>query len=317
MRQSPDPKVFYSNHYHIDLPPGHPFPMHKYRTLKDRLSKERLIGSANLVDPGLAKEEEILSVHTRDYWEKMRDGSLSKTELRKLGFPWSEALFRRSRAAVAGTIEATRSAFQAGLSINLAGGTHHSFPDRGSGYCVFNDVAIATVLQSRKPLDNKARRVMIVDLDAHQGNGNNFILGREERVYTLSAHVGSNFPREKHPGTLDIELPRGVKGDQYLAAVTEKLSFAVEMFEPELAIYIAGVDVHENDRFGQMSLTTLDMVERDRFTAGLFLERGIPLTIVLGGGYNKTEGMTVDLHFQTIKTALDLQKTHSIPLSGS
>ena len=294
-------KAFFSSRYNIELPPGHPFPMHKYLALKNLLLEHSIIDACLVADPGAADRETILTVHTAEYYDKMEKGNLSNREQRSLGFPWSPKLFERSMAAVAGTIKATREALNSGLGINLAGGTHHAFPDRGTGYCVFNDIAIAC-----RALTAQVAKILIVDLDAHQGDGTNFILGREENVYTFSAHVGANFPREKFPGTVDIAFERYVKGEIYLKRVKESLEFAIDSFQPELAIFIAGVDVHVDDRFGQMALSTEDVLERDRFTIGLMHREQIPLAIVLGGGYNKAPEMTVALHLATAKTAMEI-----------
>lgn len=294
-------KAFFSDRYSIDLPPGHPFPMHKYLDLRNLILGKSLMAADQVKDPGSADRETILTVHTAGYYEKIKTGDLSPRETRSLGFPWSKQLFERSLAAVAGTVESTREALKSGLGINLAGGTHHAFPERGTGYCVFNDVAIACRL-----LSDQSAKILIVDLDAHQGDGTNFILGRDDNVYTFSAHVGANFPREKFPGTLDMAFERYVEGATYLKRVKEGLEFAIDSFRPDLAIYIAGVDVHMDDRFGQMALSTEDVLERDRFTIDLLHREKIPLAIVLGGGYNKSPEMTVALHLATVQTALEI-----------
>lgn len=287
----------------IPLPEGHPFPTEKYRQTKEALLARSIIET--VFDPGLADEGDLALVHTSEYIRSVFEGELSAEQLRKLGFPWSKALVDRSRSAVAGTVSAMGAAIEEadGLGINLAGGTHHAFPDAGSGYCVFNDVAVAVkLLLSRKP----SAKIMVADLDAHQGNGTHFILGGTRNVFTLSAHVKQNFPRNKHPGTLDIEFDRWIDGSEYLPAVEKALSESLARFSPDIVFYLAGVDVHENDRFGQMCLTEAETAGRDSLSITLFRKHSARVVIVLGGGYNKEKGMTARLHCQTIEIAADL-----------
>lgn len=289
-------RFYYSHNYVFPLPPEHPFPIQKYSEVANQLLDCGLVGAERLCDPGLVSEEDLLLVHEPEYISKFKSGTLDAQVLRKIGFPWSAEFVRRSHAAVAGTLAASLSAIADGISFNLAGGTHHAFPDRGEGYCVFNDVAIAV----RK----MKKRAAIIDLDAHQGNGTNFILGGDPQVYTFSMHVGTNFPSKKFPGSEDIGLGRGVTGDIYLTILKERLPALLAAFAPQLVFYVAGVDVHERDRFGQMALTTSEVAERDAYTINTVLARGLPLVIVMGGGYNKERAQTAALHLQTAKIAL-------------
>jgi acetoin utilization deacetylase AcuC-like enzyme len=255
---------------------------------------------AGVTDPGVIADHDLRRVHTDDYLGSVRTGPFNEITRQKLGLPWSQALADRSHCAVAGTLAAARAALVDGLGCNLAGGTHHAFPDRGEGFCVFNDVAVAVrTLQAEEPW----MQTMVVDLDAHQGNGTHFIFRDDSRVFTYSVHVGRNYPAKKEPGTLDVELPRWVAGSEYLQRLHETLPPAVESFEPDLAFFIAGVDVHEDDRFGQMRLGTADMAGRDRWTIDLLRGWGIPTVLLYGGGYNKISRMTTELHCQTVRIA--------------
>ena len=243
---------------------------------------------------------QLLRVHTASYLTSIRTGSLSRDNLVRLGLPACEGLLTRSRRETAGTVAAMWAALEEGLACNLAGGTHHAFPDRGLGYCVLNDVAVAIRdLHASYP----ERRIFIVDTDAHQGNGSNGIFANDKRVFTYSMHVGRNYPAEKTPGSLDIELPRYVGGDEYLDRLNATLSSAFERFEPDLTFWISGSDPHENDRFGQMKLSDADMASRDRAVLDLVTKHRIPVVVLYGGGYNRERVHTARLHANTIKLA--------------
>lgn len=299
-------QFFYSERYDIQLPPGHPFPIEKYRQTKEAVLN---LGIADrLEDPGLSTMDELLLVHTRDYLSAFTEGTLDREQLRKIGFPWSPELVARSFAAAAGTLRAAECVLSKScmLAANLAGGTHHAFPGRGAGYCIINDVAVA-VRNLQKA--NSSMRIMIVDLDAHQGNGTHFILSADPQVFTYSAHVAANYPVEKHNGTFDLEFERWVKGSEYLFRMKETLSQCLAQFRPELVFYLAGVDVHEDDRYGQMSLSTSDMAERDRFAIRSCIDAGARVVTVLAGGYNKNRAMTADLHVQTLAIARDIDRS--------
>jgi acetoin utilization deacetylase AcuC-like enzyme len=305
-------RFFYSDNYVFPLPVWHPFPIEKYSDVATALKTAGLADETNMIDPGLVSEADLLLVHEPDYIGAFKSGSLDPLVLRKIGFPWSEKFVRRSHAAVAGTIAAAEAAIKYGIAFNLAGGTHHAFPSRGEGYCVFNDVAVAVRklqgLWRKESSDSdgsisSAKRVAIIDLDAHQGNGTNFILGEDPSAYTFSMHVGSNFPSKKCSGTEDIALDKGVTGDLYLSLLKERLPDILDSFKPSLVFYVAGVDVHKDDRFGQMGLTTAEVEERDSFTIGEVVRRGIALAIVMGGGYNKDRALTSQLHLATAKIA--------------
>ena len=291
-------QAFTSPRYYVPLPPGHVFPMRKFPDSTAALLADGTL--SRVTDPGLIADADLLRVHTPAYVESIRTGRFNEVTAKRLGLPPSPALSTRSHCAVAGTLAAARAALVDGLACNLAGGTHHAFADRGEGFCVFNDVAVAIrTLQAEEPL----LHAMVVDLDAHQGNGTHAIFRGDPRVYTYSVHVGRNYPSVKEPGSQDVELPRWVGGVEYLQRLHETLPAAVEQFEPDVVFYIAGVDVHADDRFGQMTLGTTDMLERDESTIGLCRGWSIPIVVLYGGGYNKGEGMTTQLHCQTVRTA--------------
>ncbi len=274
--------------------------MRKFPDSAARLVDEKTVEADQLIDPGFIDDPSLLRVHTTEYIQSIRTGHFNEITRQKLGLPWSMELSRRSHCAVAGTLKAARAALVDGLAANLAGGTHHAFPDRGEGFCVFNDVAIAIrALQAEEPW----LHVMVVDLDAHQGNGTHFIFREDPHVFTYSMHVGRNYPSKKEPGDLDVELPRWADGDEYLSRLHATLPGVINEFEPDLIFYIAGVDVHTDDRFGQMHLSTEQMRDRDQWTIDLCRDGGIPTVVLYGGGYNKTEGMTTELHCQTIRIA--------------
>jgi acetoin utilization deacetylase AcuC-like enzyme len=243
---------------------------------------------------------QLLRVHTSDYLRKLTHGTLDEMEVYKLGLPWHPRLLYRSSLETAATVAACHHALGHGMAANLAGGTHHSFPDRGLGYCVLNDVGVAIRdLQTSHP----SLRVLVADTDAHQGNGTHAIFRGDDRVFTYSIHGERNYPSAKEAGSYDVGLPRQVTGEVYLSSLTESLPRALDEFAPDLVIWISGADVHQDDRFGQMELSTRQMHERDRRIISWCTARALPLAVLYGGGYNRTPGMTARLHANTIQLA--------------
>ena len=243
---------------------------------------------------------QLLRVHTACYLTSIRTGTLRRDDLVRLGLPPCEGLLTRSRRETAGTVAAMWAALEDGLACNLAGGTHHAFPDRGLGYCVLNDVAIAIRdLHAIHP----ERWIFVIDTDAHQGNGSNGIFAGDERVFTYSIHVGRNYPAEKTAGSFDVELPRFVSGAQYLERLNATLPAAFERFAPDLAFWIAGSDPHENDRFGQMKLSDTDMAVRDKAVLDLVTKLRVSTVVLYGGGYNRDRVHTARLHANTVTLA--------------
>ncbi len=303
-RSSPDEsqmKVCYSDRYLVPLIPTHPFPMQKYRLVRNRLLEEGSITHWHLIEPALADDEDILLVHDRDYWLRCKNGALTAAEIRRIGFPWSSALVQRSQASVQGTLTAARHALRDGVASNLAGGTHHAFPAHGEGYCVLNDMAIATRVLQR---DGLARRVAIIDCDVHQGNGTAAIFNGDADVFTFSMHGEKNFPLRKERSTVDVNLPDGIGDEAYLQLLTQHVPAILHEFQPDFVFYQAGVDPHERDRLGKLKLTHEGLRKRDEFVIGECRKVGIPVVTTMGGGYGKDILDTVEGHCNTVRTAL-------------
>jgi acetoin utilization deacetylase AcuC-like enzyme len=292
--------VLYSDHYVIDLPATHGFPIQKYRLIRERLLAEGTLAPGELVEPTLADPQDICLVHTREYWERFRTGALAPEAVRRLGLPWSEALVQRSRASVQGTITAARIAVREAIGINLAGGTHHAFPDHGEGYCILNDIPIAIRVLQR---DAWMQRVAIIDCDVHQGNATAAIFADEPDVFTFSIHGAHNYPLHKVSGNLDIELPDGTGDDDYLHALQPAVSRILAEFRPGLIFYLAGADPHEDDRLGRLRLTHEGLRRRDELVLYACREAGVPVAITLGGGYGRNIDDTVETHCGTVRAA--------------
>lgn len=296
-------RICYSDRYMVPLAPTHPFPMPKYRLVRDRLLAEGSITYWHLQEPTLAADEDILLVHTPHYWLRCARGELTAAEVRRIGFPWSVGLVRRSRAAVQGTINAARNALRDGLACNLAGGTHHAFPDHGEGYCVLNDIAIATRVLQR---DGLAQRVAILDCDVHQGNGTAAIFADEPNVFTFSVHGDKNFPLRKEQSKLDVALPNGIGDEAYLQLLAEHVPAILREFQPDFVFYQAGVDPFEGDRLGKLKLTLAGLRQRDEYVIAQCRQAGIPVATTMGGGYAKDINDTVEAHANTVRAALQL-----------
>ena len=293
-------KVFYSDHFVLPLPEGHRFPMTKYSMLRERIAGSSVCGPGELREPEAVTDEEILRAHSPDYLRRVVSGTLTEKEIRRIGFPWSEAMVERSRRASGGTVGACLAALDDGFAANLAGGTHHAFADRGEGYCVFNDSAIAARAVQAAGL---VERVVVVDTDVHQGNGTAAILAGDPTVFTFSIHGEKNFPFHKEEGDLDVPLPDGADDATFLEALGEGLKQALDASEPGLAIYLAGADPFVGDRLGRLSVTKAGLAERDRIVLDGCRERGIPVAVTMAGGYSEDVGDIVDVHFQSVGLA--------------
>jgi acetoin utilization deacetylase AcuC-like enzyme len=286
--------AFSPSHISVPLPEGHRFPMSKYRALVERLTP---LGWQIEKAP-LATVEDLQLVHTQEYVQKCFDLSLTPQEERKLGLPQSAELLERSVCSVGGTLAAMSHALEYGYGINLAGGTHHAFADRGEGFCVFNDLAIA----SRKAiLEGSAKKILIVDLDVHQGNGTAKIFEDEASVFTLSVHGERNYPFVKEKSDLDIGLPDGVDDSGYLETLSNHLPTIFDSFEPDLVFLQAGVDVLAEDRYGRMKLTKEGVAERDSLLYKLCFDNSIPLVYTMGGGYQQEIGNIVAAHANSLE----------------
>jgi acetoin utilization deacetylase AcuC-like enzyme len=294
-------KVFRTDQFDMPLPEGHPFPRGKYSGLFARVAASGLVHPEEVVVPSAVRDEDLLRVHDPDYVRRMSNGELTDAEVRRLGFPWSPELVHRSRRTTGGTLEACREAMRAGWGINLAGGTHHAFADRGEGYCLFNDVAVAIrALQAEGLL----RRAVIVDADVHQGNGSAAIFAADPSVYTFSIHNGKNYPLKKEVSDLDIELNDGAGDDEFLEGLARGLNQAIPQARADLLVYLAGADPFWDDRFGRLKLTKAGLAERDRMVFDHAEAAGLPVAIAMAGGYSRNLDDLIDIHFQTVEEAI-------------
>lgn len=309
-------RVYYADHYEVPLPTGHRFPMEKYALLRAALIERGILriggrsgGAGGPADGDALCPAEpaplaaVALAHSRPYLDGVLHGTLSDKLVRGLGFPWSPELVTRSLASVGGTIAAARAALSSGIAGNLAGGTHHAFADRGEGFCVFNDLAITTLLLLR---EEKVRRVLIMDLDVHQGNGTAAILRGQPGAFTCSLHGERNYPFRKEQSDLDIGLPDGCNDDQYLAALQPALHEALARSAPELILYQAGVDPLKGDRLGRLALSHAGLRQRDRMVLAAARARGVPIALTLGGGYASPITATVEAYVGTYAVAKEL-----------
>ena len=286
----------------LPLPPRHRFPSGKYRMLRELAMRESLLGDAALLPSPAATRDELIRAHDADFVDTALLGNLSEAQQRRIGVPWSETLVTRARAVVGGSLAAGRAALASALSGQLAGGTHHAHRAFGSGFCVFNDLAVASLTL----LDEGAvGRIAIVDLDVHQGDGTAAILGNDGRVFTLSIHGANNFPFEKPASTLDVGLPDGTDDDGYMAALLEALP-AVEAFRPDLVFYLSGADLLREDRLGRLDLTHGGLMLRDRVVLSLCQRRGWPVAIVIGGGYAEPIEASITAYANTFRVAREV-----------
>ncbi len=290
-------KIWYTSRYYADIGEGHVFPIRKFELVRDQLLREGTITNYNLTEPEPAPLADVLLVHTEDYVSRLCDGELSPREIRRLGLPWSPALVQRSFYAVGGTIAASRFALTNGVGSNLAGGTHHAFADRGEGFCVLNDVAIAIrALQQ----EGTIRKAAIVDCDVHQGNGTATIFSGDAGVFTFSMHAAKNYPLIKAQSRLDVELPDGTDDKTYLSTLSDSLDHVLE-FEPDIVFYLAGADPYSGDKLGRLSLSIDGLRMRDEFVLQSCYAREVPAVTVMSGGYGEQLSDTVEIHCNTIR----------------
>ena len=299
-------QAFHSDHFVLPLPDGHRFPMQKYRLLREAAESEP---GLRLQEAPAATDGELALAHTPDYVTSVSEGTLSAAAQREIGFPWTPRMVERSRRSVGATIAAARVALAEGIAANLAGGTHHAYADKGGGYCVFNDVAVAArLMQAEWHRHHRALlRIAVIDLDVHQGNGTAAIFRDDPTVFTLSLHGERNFPFRKEASDLDVALPDGCRDAEYLAALDAALG---ELWRrhapgaPGLVFYLAGADPHEGDRLGRLKLTAAGLAERDRRVFDAARERRIPVAISMAGGYGREIADTVAVQLTTLREAL-------------
>jgi acetoin utilization deacetylase AcuC-like enzyme len=292
-----------SDRYTLDLPAGHRFPIAKYALIREQLLWQGIAEPADFYDPGLCAEEDILRVHTADYWRRVRDQQLSATEVRRLGLPQSPQLVLRSLSSSAGTLQSALRALNDGIGMNLAGGTHHAFADRGEGFCVLNDQAIAA---AHLLAHGRSRQILIVDLDVHQGDGTAAIFQHEPRVFTFSMHAGANYPLRKEQSDLDVALPLGTNDAEYLQLLGDTLPRLLQQVQPDFIFYQAGVDVLATDKLGKLALSKAGCRQRDELVLGLCHARQLPVAVSMGGGYSERLGDIVDAHCNTFQVAFDV-----------
>ena len=299
-------RAFYCDHFVLPLPEGHRFPMEKYRLLREQVAE---YPDVTMSVPAAATSEALARVHTAEYLSAVEEGRLTRQMIRGIGFPWSPQLVERSRRSVGGTMEAARAALTDGTAANLAGGTHHAFGHRGEGFCVFNDVAVAARdLQA----EGAIRRAAVIDLDVHQGNGTAAIFAGDDATFTLSVHGAHNYPFRKEESDLDLELEDGADDDAFLDAVQRGLHRALE-HGPDLAFFLAGADPWEGDRLGRLGVSKGGLRARDELVLRACLDAGVPVAVVMSGGYAHDVADTVDIHATTIRLAAAACRTAAAP----
>ncbi len=296
-------RLAYSDRYTLQLPEGHRFPIAKYGLVHDQLRYEGTASEPHFMDPGLCAEDDVLRIHTPAYYARVRDQQLSPPEVRRLGLPQNERLFLRSLSSASGTLQMALSALQHGIGMNLAGGTHHAFADRGEGFCVFNDIAIAAAHLLHHGL---AKQILVVDLDVHQGNGTAQIFRDEPRVFTFSMHGRDNYPLHKEQSDLDIPLPPFTGDEPYLALLRQHLATLIQRVKPDFIFFQAGVDVLATDRLGKLGLSRAGCKTRDEVVLSTCQQHQIPVATCLGGGYSARLPDLVEAHCNTFRVAFSL-----------
>lgn len=297
-------KVAFSPIYRYDqLPEGHRFPMEKYDLLPQQLLYEGTLTQRDFFHPKRLTEEQILRTHTVDYWHKLKTGTLSKKEIRNTGFPFHPSLVERGRHIAHGTLQCAYHAMQEGVSLNIAGGTHHAYADRGEGFCIFNDIAIASnELLHAGAVD----QILIVDLDVHQGNGTAKIFEHESRVFTFSIHCEHNYPLQKERSDLDIGLPDQTDDEPYLRVLKDVLPDLIRTVSPQMIFYLSGVDVIATDKLGRLAMSREGCRRRDEFVFEQCCEFGVPVAVAMGGGYSHRLSDIVAAHANTFKAAEEI-----------
>lgn len=295
-------KLFYSDIFELPLPAGHRFPMAKYGRLRERLLQADWSEGCQLQLPPSASLAQLQLVHQPDYLQRVLAGELSDLEQRRIGFPWSEKMVERCRRSTGASIAAAEVALREGVAVNMAGGTHHAMPDAGSGYCVFNDVAVAArVLQQSQQVG----RILFVDLDVHQGNGTAAVTAGDSSLFSFSIHGDHNFPFRKTPGDLDVALPDGTSDSRYQQALSEALVKIEQQFAPEFVFYLAGADAWEGDRLGRLGVSKQGLKIRDQLVFQWCRDRQLPIAVCMAGGYAPEIEDIVDIHLQTIAVAFE------------
>lgn len=296
-------KIAYAKNYHHPLPTGHRFPMEKYSLLPEQLIYEGTINEGNLFQPSKMPETDILNVHQKQYWEKLKELNLSKSEERKTGFPLSKELVEREITIMEGTKQCALFALKNGVAMNIAGGTHHAYTTHGEGFCLLNDNALAAKYLLK---NNLAKKILIVDLDVHQGNGTAEIFKNKQSVFTFSMHGEKNYPMHKEKSDLDIELPDGTNDKFYLKTLRNTLPRLLDEFEPDFIFYQCGVDIINSDKLGRLSCTISGCKERDNIVLQSCKANNIPIVASMGGGYSPNIKDIVEAHANTYRLAQEI-----------
>jgi len=299
------PFIAYDPIYAHPLPEGHRFPMIKYELIPEQLKYEGTITEGCIFSPTTCEDEIILLTHTNDYLNKLNYLQLSEREQRQIGFPQSAQLIAREKIITQGTIDCCMKAFQTGIALNVAGGTHHAYADRGEGFCLLNDFAIASHYLLHHKL---AAHILIIDLDVHQGNGTAKIFEDENRVFTFSMHGAHNYPFRKEKSDLDIGLPDGIVDLQYLEILQEHLYQITQKIKPDFAFYLSGVDILETDRYGKLKITPEGCRKRDEIVFNFLQSKRIPCAVAMGGGYSPDIKNIVEAHCATFRSAIEIYK---------
>lgn len=302
-------RAFYTDRFVLPLPEGHRFPMIKYARVRERCLTEGILRPGELEEPPAASWSELALVHDTAYLERVREGTLEPLAQRRIGFPWSPQMVERSRRSVGASLAAGRVALAEaaergwGIAANLAGGTHHAYPGHGEGFCVFNDAAVAIRVLQHEGLVGRAA---VLDCDVHQGNGTAAVFATDPSVFTFSIHGARNYPFRKERSTLDVELPDGAGDDPFLAALELHVPHLLGEFRPDFAVYLAGADPWQDDRFGRLRLSKAGLAERDLLVLGACRAAGVPVVVTMAGGYARDTEDTVDIHVATLRIAASL-----------
>ena len=296
-------KIAYNQNYIYPLEENHRFPMIKYELIPEQLIRENTCSSENFFSPTKIDTKIVLKTHQREYFERFTSLKLSKKEIREIGFPLSQELVERELQIAEGTIKGVKYSIKNGISMNIAGGTHHAFYDRGEAFCMLNDQAIATNYIIQEGLFKK---ILIIDLDVHQGNGTASLFNSNPNVYTLSFHGKKNYPFRKEKSDLDMEFDDNTNDDEYLKVLRETIPKVIDQFEPEFIFYLSGVDVLENDKLGRLSLTINGCKERDRFILEICKNNSIPVQVSMGGGYSMVLKNIIEAHSNTFRLAQEI-----------
>lgn len=296
-------KIAYHPTYVLPLPKGHRFPMEKYELVPQQLLHEGTCDKANFFEPEFPDENDILAVHSREYVDALKNQTLSYKQARKIGLPMSRRLIEREFIISQGSIRASKFALKYGVAMNVAGGTHHAYTNRGEGFCMFNDQAVAARWLQKNKL---AEKILIVDLDVHQGNGTAHIFSEDPSVFTFSMHGRKNYPFKKEKSDLDIELENGTEDEEYLSILKNTLPKLIEKEKPDFIFYLSGVDILATDKLGKLGCTQEGCKERDRFVLQTCHDLKIPVEVSMGGGYSPQLRTIVDAHANTYRLAQEI-----------